>query len=89
MCIFCFFVTIYLLFLTGLYAPYNKLNGIISYISIFCNLCLFLKTMFCDPGISPSIYMHYIKIYFNSGSHQQLNKSSDCDDLESGGTELT
>jgi len=62
MCIFVFFVTIYMLFLISLFFPYNMIAGTVSYISISINLLLFLKTMFGDPGINPQIYMHYIKM---------------------------
>ena len=85
MCIFVFFVTIYMLFLISLFFPYNTIAGIVSYISISINLLLFFKTMFGDPGINPQIYMHYIKMQFSPKYDIGLEDGDE--DLENGGNE--
>lgn len=74
-----------MLFLIGLFAPYNVIAGTVSYISIFINLLLFFKTMFGDPGISQQIYMHYIKMQFSP--KYDIGLEGEDDDLENGGND--
>ena len=40
--------------------------AVVSYFSMAINLLVFFTTMFGDPGISPQIYAHYIKIAYGS-----------------------
>ena len=84
MCIFVCFVTIYLLYMVSLYKQNNWIAAAVSIVSIFTNLILFIKTMFGDPGISPQIYMHYIKMEFSPKYDIGLEDEEPNDDLENG-----
>ena len=84
MCIFVCFVTVYLLYMVSLYKQNNWIAAAVSIVSIFTNLILFIKTMFGDPGISPQIYMHYIKMEFSPKYDIGLEDEEPNDDLENG-----
>ena len=90
MCIFVCFVTVYLLYMISLFAGNNWIAGAVSIVSIFTNLILFIKTMFGDPGISPQIYMHYIKMEYDGPKYDiGLEDEEPIDDLEGSSTSVT